>query len=121
MITTSPKIDLGLRLSELAKDLEQVLQTYQPDCVAIESLFFFKNYKTVITVAEARGVILLTVIQQGIPILELTPLQVKLALTGDGRASKDQVQTMVQKIFNLAQRPEPDDAADALAIAYTAY
>lgn len=120
IISTPAQTDLALRLNELAADCEKLLQKSQPDLVAIESLFFFKNQKTAFTVAQARGVLLQTVAQQGVAIRELTPLQVKLAVTGNGRAEKSQIQKMVQQIFQLKEIPRPDDAADALAIAFTA-
>lgn len=105
------------RLSKLHKDLSEVIQYYKPKAVAIESLFFFKNQKTVMQVSQARGVILLTCINHGLEIFSYTPLQVKTAVTSYGRADKAQVQKMVKMLLKLKEIPKPDDAADALAIA----
>jgi len=85
--------------------------------VAIEKIFFFKNPKTIVPVSQARGILLLAIAKQNIPIFEFTPLQVKMAVTGYGRAQKNQVQEMVKNLLNLEKIPKPDDAADALAIA----
>lgn len=105
------------RLREIAKDLEEIIKTYKPDEVAVEDLFFFKNLKTAIKVAQARGVLLLTAGKAKVTVAEYTPLQVKQAITGYGRADKAQVQFMVKKILKLKTIPKPDDAADALAVA----
>ena len=105
------------RLEEIAGDLREILATYKPDKVAVEDLFFFKNLKTAIKVAQARGVLLLIPTENKIPVFEYTPLQIKQALTGYGRAEKKQVQIMVQNILKLKKIPKPDDAADALAVA----
>ncbi|MCK4919353.1 MAG: crossover junction endodeoxyribonuclease RuvC, partial [Candidatus Pacebacteria bacterium] len=90
---------------------------YKPQVMAVEELFYFKNKKTVITVAQARGVILFVGKNQGLEICEYTPLQVKQAVVGYGRAEKKQVQQMVKSILDLKEIPKPDDAADALAVA----
>jgi len=105
------------RLKEIAKDLRDIIETYKPDEVAVEDLFFFKNLKTAIKVAQARGVLLLISAEKKVPVFEYTPLQIKQALTGYGRAEKKQVQVMVQNILKLKKMPQPDDAADALAVA----
>lgn len=105
------------RLQEIARDLREILAQYQPDEVAVEDLFFFKNLKTAIKVAQARGVLLLIPTENKIPVFEYTPLQIKQALTGYGRAEKKQMQIMVKNILKLKKIPEPDDAADALAVA----
>ena len=105
------------RLKEIAADLEEILEKYQPDEVAVEDLFFFKNLKTAIKVAQARGVLLLLAARKGCAVFEYTPLQVKQALTGYGRADKMQVQLMVKQILKIKSIPRPDDAADALAVA----
>lgn len=105
------------RLQEIASDLEEIINKYKPDEVAVEDLFFFKNLKTAVKVAQARGVLLLTVAQKHILISEYTPLQIKQALTGYGRADKKQVQEMVKNVLKLKEMPKPDDAADALATA----
>lgn len=105
------------RLKEIAEDLRGIIEKYRPDEVAVEDLYFFKNLKTAIKVAQARGVLLLAPTEMKKPVFEYTPLQVKQALTGYGRAEKKQVQYMVQNILSLKQIPKPDDAADALAVA----
>lgn len=116
-IETSKHKDSFARLKEIATDLNFLIDKYQPDEVAIEDLFFFKNLKTAIKVAQARGVLLLTVAQKGLIGAEYTPLQVKQALTGYGRAEKSQVQIMVKNVLKLDSIPKPDDASDALAVA----
>ncbi len=116
-ITTSPKNSTAERLFEVVRDLQEVIEKYQPNEAAVEDLFFFKNVKTVMKVSQARGSILLTLEKNCVSIFEYTPLQVKQALTGYGRAEKKQVQIMVQKILKLKSLPKPDDTADALAIA----
>ena len=105
------------RLCSINDDMQEVLRRYQPDCMAIERLYFTTNQKTAIDVAQARGILILAAAEKGIPIFEYTPLQVKQAVVGYGKAEKKQVMTMTQKILRLAQIPKPDDAADALAIA----
>lgn len=116
-IQTNPKESPAKRLLYLEKELEKIIKKYSPIAAAIEDLFFFKNLKTVIKVSQAKGVILLTIEKSGIPIFEYTPLQVKLATTGFGKADKKQMQKMVQTLLNLKDMPKPDDAADGLAIA----
>lgn len=116
-ITTSPKQETAERLKEIAHDLKKIIQLHKPDEASVEDIFFFKNVKTVVKVSQARGVILLTLRDFGLNIAEYTPLQVKQAITGYGRAEKRQMQEMVKSIFGLAQIPKPDDVADALAIA----
>jgi crossover junction endodeoxyribonuclease RuvC len=105
------------RLVEIGKDISSLIKKYQPDEAAIEDLFFFKNLKTAITVAQARGVILYEIKKNLVSLFSYTPLQVKQALTGYGRADKKQIQLMVKNILNLKSAPKPDDAADAVAIA----
>ena len=117
-ITTSPKLSLENRLSKIYQDLKKIIKKHRPDKIAIEQLFFCKNVKTALKVGQSRGVIYLLAAQGKIPIYEITPLQVKQAVTGYGRAEKKQVQVMMKMILNLKHLPEPDDAADALAIAY---
>lgn len=108
------------RLVFLALELKKILKKFKPTLVAVEELFFFKNLKTAINVAQARGVLLLVAEQAKTPIIELTPLEVKQSLSGYGRADKKQVQKMVQIILKLKEIPKSDDAADALAIAIAA-
>ena len=105
------------RLVEIFKSMNQLLKTYNPDCVAVEELFWNTNQTTGIRVSEARGVILLSAARAGIPIYEYTPLQVKQAVVGYGRAEKKQVISMVTMFLKLEKTPKPDDTADALAIA----
>lgn len=114
---TSPKKDRGERLVEIAKDLKQIIKKYKPDLAVVEKIYFQKNVKTAIGVAEARGVILIVLSQAGVPTLEPSPREVKLAVTGDGNADKRQMQDMVVRTLNLEEPPKPDDAADALALA----
>ncbi len=120
VITTDKSMSDSLRLVAIASGLEGVLKEYTPNLVGVEKLFFSNNQKTVMTVSQARGVILLVLEQQGVPLLEFTPLQVKQALTGYGRAEKSQMQQMTKLLLKLPSIPQPDDAADALAIALTA-
>jgi len=105
------------QLKLLKEELEKIIKKHKPDAVAVEKLFFSRNVTTALRVGEARGVILFCVEQAGLPIAEYTPLEVKMALTGYGRADKRQVQQMVKALLKLDKVPKPDDAADALAIA----
>jgi len=118
-IETPKDMEHAERLKFLNKELEKIIKKYQPEVLAVEDLFFFKNLKTAIKVAEARGVILMTAFNNKLIIKEYTPLQIKQALTGYGRADKNQIQQMVKMILNLKQIPKPDDAADAVAVAIT--
>ncbi len=120
VISTKPTHSDADRLQILYEDLVAIIKKYQPAVVGIEKLFFTNNQKTAMTVSQARGVVLLACNLANIPILEFTPLQVKNTLCGYGKADKKQVQTMVQRTFNLKNIPKPDDAADALAIALCA-
>ena len=117
VITTPAHTTLSSRLERIYDDLEELLSTFKPDVVAIEELFFNTNITTGISVAHGRGVILLACKRAGIPIAEYTPLQVKQAVVGYGRAEKKQVMEMVKRICSLKEVPKPDDAADAVAIA----
>ena len=105
------------RLQKLYNGLVMVIREQKPDIASVEQLFFFRNAKTVITVAQARGVILLALAKYKVKVLEYTPLQIKLALTGYGRASKPDVQKKVKQILKLKDIPRPNHAADALAAA----
>ena len=116
-ITTPAHTDIEKRLLMIKEDLESIIEKYKPEEMAIEELFFSHNQTTAIPVAEARGVILLAAELAKIPVQEYTPLQVKQAVTGYGRAEKKQVITMVTMLLGLKQPPKPDDTADALAIA----
>lgn len=117
VIETPKEESIAVRLSMIYKGVSALVEKYKPEEMAVEELFFFKNQTTVIPVAEARGVILLAGIDHCGEIFEYTPLQIKQALTGNGRAEKKQVQYMVKAILCLQDIPKPDDAADALAVA----
>lgn len=116
-ITTKPKRDLALRLCEIHNDLREIIDSFKPDEIAIEELFFNTNVKTAIEVGQARGVLLQCCADLGRIPFEYTPLQVKQAVVGYGRAEKMQVMEMTKAILKLNKIPRPDDAADALAIA----
>mgnify|MGYP000586348376 CR=1 FL=1 len=116
-ITTEAGTDFVTRLKIIHDDMTTIIAAYSPDVISIEKLFFNTNHTTGIDVAQARGVILLAAAQAGIPVHEYTPLQVKQAVVGYGRAEKQQVMEMTRKILGLAKVPRPDDTADALAIA----
>lgn len=116
-ITTPANTPLTSRLGQIYSDLNQLYDTFQPDAISIEELFFNTNITTGISVAHGRGVILLSAHQHKIPVYEYTPLQVKQAVVGYGRADKKQVIDMVRRILNMPSPPRPDDAADAVAMA----
>ena len=116
-ITTPAGLPLSKRLYQISMDMEELISQLKPDVIAVEELFFNTNITTGIRVAEARGVLLLSAKQAGVPIAEYTPLQVKQAVVGYGRAEKKQVITMVTMLLGLEKPPKPDDTADALAIA----
>lgn len=119
VLRTPAKHPIGDRLVLLYSKLEELLNRYSISRAGCEKLYFAKNVTTALDVGQARGVIILALAQHHIPLLELTPLQVKQGLTGYGLADKQQIQYMVQTVFHLAKLPKPDDAADALAIALT--
>lgn len=116
-ITTEAGKPFDSRLKEIYDDMCSLLDMAKPDCMSIERLYFTNNKTTGIDVAQARGVIMLAAAQRGIEIYEYTPLQVKQAVVGYGRAEKHQVQEMVKNILNLKEVPKPDDTADAVALA----
>ncbi len=116
-ITTDAKTPFMERLCEIYEDMNSLLDKFSPDVLSVEKLYFNTNITTGIDVAEARGVILLSAARRGIPIYEYTPLQVKVAVTGYGRAEKRRMQEMTRNILHLKSVPKPDDTADALAIA----
>ena len=105
------------RLCSIDTDIYEVFRRYEPDCMAVEKLYFTSNQKTAIDVAQARGILILAAATKKIPVFEYTPLQVKMAVVGYGKAEKKQVMNMTKNILRLEQIPKPDDAADALAIA----
>ncbi len=116
-INTPKEEDFPVRLAMIQDGMKALIEKYKPDAVAVEELFFNQNITTGIAVAEARGVILCTAIQCVPKVFEFTPMQIKLAITGNGKADKHQVQFMTKSILNLKTIPKPDDAADALAVA----
>ena len=116
-ITTPAGIHLSQRLSQIYHDMLELIDNFKPDAIAIEELFFNTNLTTGIAVAHGRGVILLAGQERGIPMFEYTPLQVKQAITGYGRADKKQMMEMVRRLLNLRSAAKPDDASDALALA----
>lgn len=116
-ITTSARTSFDQRLLEIYNDMCTVLDMFRPDCMSIERLYFTNNKTTGIDVAQARGVTLLAAVQRNIEIFEYTPMQVKQAVVGYGKAEKHQVQEMVKNILHLSEIPKPDDTADAVALA----
>ncbi len=116
-ITTEASQEMNSRFKSIHDDLDEVIKRTKPDFMSIEALFFNSNQKTAINVAQARGVLLLAALNNGVRIFEYTPLQVKQAITGYGRADKNQVQQMVKMLLNLKEVPKPDDTADAIALA----
>lgn len=117
IIQTSQRLEFAERLAKIHRDLKKIIKKYKPHKIAIEELFFCKNVKTALQVGQAKGVIILTGIQSQTPIVVFTPLQVKMAITGYGRADKKQIQKMIKILLNLKKIPQSDDAADALALA----
>ena len=116
-VTTEANMPFELRLKVIYDGVTQLINEYKPNFMSIEELFFNSNAKTAIAVGQARGVILLAAVNAGVPVFEYTPLQVKQAIVGYGRAEKNQVQQMVKAMLALSAVPKPDDVADALALA----
>jgi len=116
-ILTPAKTSLSSRLGQIYRDMNELISAFSPDAVAIEELFFNTNLTTGISVAHGRGVIILACEQSGLPMYEYTPLQIKQAITGYGRAEKKQMMDMVKRLLNLKDTAKPDDASDALAVA----
>lgn len=116
-IITKPGFSDDKRLGKIYKELKKIVKKHKPAKIVVEELFFAKNVKTALKVGEARGVILLAARELKVPVFEFTPLEVKLAITGYGRASKQQVQKMIKALLGLKEIPRPDDVADALAVA----
>ena len=116
-VNTAAGLPLATRLVQIERDIEELIDLFEPDEIAVEELFFTKNITTGIAVAHGRGVILCAAEKKGIPIYEYTPMQVKQAVVGYGLAEKRQVMDMVRRLLKLKAVPRPDDAADALAIA----
>jgi crossover junction endodeoxyribonuclease RuvC len=121
VIVTEKEESFPKRLNIVYEDMLEIIDTYKPDIAGLETLIFHKNVKTAITVGEARGVIMLSLEQRGLKILEFNPLQIKNSIAGFGRANKKQVQENVQRLCGLAELPKPDDAADAIAVAICCY
>ena len=118
IIKTSKEQSEGERMVEIAEDLKEIIHKWKPDLAVVEKFFFYKS-STTISVVQARGVLLMTLARFKIPIMEFPPMQIKLAVTGSGHATKDEVLESVVRELNLSTPPRPDDAADALAIALT--
>lgn len=116
-VRTELRFEQSERLKKIHQELTKIIREYNPHIMAIEDIFFYKNLKTVIKVSQSRGVIMLVAAENKIRVEGYTPLQIKQAMTGYGRAEKNQVQEMIKMIFNLKEIPKPDDAADALAVA----
>lgn len=119
VISTPPHTPLPDRLLDIYDSLHEIIKLNHPDCISVEKLFFMQNITTGISVAEARGVVLLVAKQENLPIFEYSPNEIKKAMTGFGHADKKQMQEMVRLHLNLKTAPKPDDAADALAAAIT--
>lgn len=116
-ITTKSDMLFPDRIKIIYDGLIEIIDKYNPDDLAIEELFFNKNVKTAIKVGQARGVEILAAVNMGLEVYEYTPLQIKQAVVGYGRADKNQVQEMVKILLNLKEKPKPDDVSDALAVA----
>lgn len=118
-IQTPKELTTSARLQQIYLGMKEIIERYQPNVIAVEKLFFNTNTTTAFTVGQARGVILLAAEQANLTLFEYTPLQVKQAVVGYGRAEKKQIQSMVKLLLNLKEVPKPDDVADALGIAIT--
>lgn len=116
-ITTKAGVSFPLRLTKIFDDLNTIIEEYKPDAISVEELFFNQNTKTAIQVAEARGVVLIVGCKKNIPTFEYTPLQIKQAVVGYGRADKTQVQKMIKTIINVDELPKLDDTTDSIAAA----
>jgi len=118
-IDTTPDMILPERLKKIHNDLARVIAQYQPQALAMENVFFFKNAKTIVPVCQAQGVILLAAAKKNLPVYRYTPIEVKMTITGFVKSDKKDVQREIRKILRLEEIPKPDDAADALSIAAT--
>ena len=116
-IQTKANLETGIRLKQIYDSVKEIISKYKPDAVSIEKLYFNRNVTTALTVGQARGILMLAAVEADIPIFEYTPLQIKQALVGYGRAEKKQIQEMVKLYLSLKEIPKPDDVADALATA----
>jgi len=117
VVTTPAGLRLALRLTQIKRDVSELISLYRPDSIAVEELFFNTNLKTAVAVAHGRAAVILAGEEFGIPMFEYTPLQVKKAVVGYGHATKKQVMDMVRRLLSMEEAPKPDDAADALAAA----
>jgi crossover junction endodeoxyribonuclease RuvC len=117
LIKTDKSLTTGERLKIIHDNLNKLIKEYRPEVMAVESIYFFKNLKTAMPVSQSKGVILLAAARKKIPVFEFTPLQVKMSVTGYGRAEKKQIQKLLKILLNLKEIPSPDDAADALGLA----
>jgi len=117
VVRTQPGVPAARRLLQIYREIGALIEKYRPEVMAVEELFFNKNSRTVLAVGQARGVVMLAAARENLPVAEYTPLQVKMAVVGYGRAQKKQVQEMVRVLLGLNRHPKPDDAADALAVA----
>lgn len=118
VISTTPKIEVGYKLLEIGNDIKNLIDKFSPEKIVIERLFFTKNVKTGIDVAQCRWVVMYEAMKHNIAVLEYTPLEVKKAITGSWKAAKKQMQLAIQMILKLKEIPKPDDAADAIGLAY---
>ena len=119
VITTPAKQEDSLRLHTIYKDLDEIISEHKPEVISVEKLFFSQNVTTAMSVAQARGIVLLLAQQHNLKLYEYTPQQIKQSITGYGKATKQQMQEMVRMMLKLKETPKPDDAADALAAAIT--
>jgi len=117
VITTSSKADTGARLKKIYEEAMEIIDKFNPDVAAIEDIFFSSNAKSAIQVAQTKGVIILACVNSGLDVFEYTPLQVKMAVVGYGKAPKEQMQKMVKALLKLPDTPQSDHSADALAVA----
>ena len=117
VVKTPAGMRLALRLTQINRDISELITTFSPDAIAVEELFFNTNLKTAVSVAHGRAAVILAGEGHGVPMFEYTPLQVKKAVVGYGRATKKQVMEMTRRLLSMKEAPKPDDAADALAIA----
>lgn len=112
-----PRVDFSKKLLKIQQEIDTLIRTHGPEVVAVEDQFYFSNFKSVLKLGQVKGVILLIAAQAGLPVAEYSPLEIKNAVTGYGRAEKGQVQAMVKKLLRLQEAPQPFDASDALALA----
>lgn len=119
IIKTEPGMEIPQRLKIIHNDLSKIIALHRPEALVMENIFFFRNVKTVIPVSQAQGVILLAAATKKLPVYRFTPLEIKMTITGFGRAEKKDIQNEIKRILGLEEIPKPDDAADALSVAAT--